>query len=162
MSNKQIFLARFGKVHGPLTEHELTALHESGRIQEYTWLWDSRANQWKPIDPPPPPLAVNLDSAHARRPGEATPSFGLPNGLLAIAHDTRSVVSGAIERVTETGCELVCGVSSGLSSSGRVFLNLLDPKSGKAVNVAGKLFDSAHTPRGWVYKIRWDQRPALT
>jgi hypothetical protein len=79
-----------------------------------------------------------------------------------VCHDFRSVVTGTLREITETGCELV----SAQQTSGPVFpqktkvlLNLLDEKSGRSVNVSARLTAAQRFDGKWVYRIRWPQVP---
>lgn len=53
---KTIYLARLGKVYGPIGETEVQGLRASGRIMGFSWIWDGASQAWQPVDPAPAPL----------------------------------------------------------------------------------------------------------
>jgi hypothetical protein len=83
-------------------------------------------------------------------------------GVPVICHDFRSIVSGRIREITDTGCELVSGVDTSgpiFPQKAQVLLNLLDEKSGKSVNVQARLTAAQRIEGQWVYRIRWSVKP---
>jgi hypothetical protein len=83
-------------------------------------------------------------------------------GYPVICHDYRSIVSGRIGEITDTGCELVSGVDTPtpvFPQKTQVLINLLDEPSGKSVNVSARLTGCVRRDGAWVYRIRWKQLP---
>ena len=182
MKKKMVYLARFGKVHGPFTDQELEAFQANGKINEFTWVWDYSGQGWKPLDPPPAALfdtgeqseqvgsaQILQYSGHAQ-PTTAGPSpmdLGFPSTrgqVSVVCHNFRQVVSGFVHRMTATGCELKTSdghLSPAFVSRSSVVLNLLDGESGKLMNVSCRICGVTRTPDGWVYQVRWEQRPEI-
>jgi hypothetical protein len=85
-------------------------------------------------------------------------------GIEAICHDSRHVISGRLTQVTDSGCELVCSGDAGAESFGsksRVVLNLLEPKSGRAMNVTARLSGVRRRDGQWSLKVLWKSCPEL-
>lgn len=83
---KTIYLARLGKVSGPFSEEEFSGFKASGKLLEYSWIWDDAVGVWAAVDPAPAPLhhraTQNQSSlysgvSHGVNPGAlAPPVFG--------------------------------------------------------------------------------------
>lgn len=85
-------------------------------------------------------------------------------GIEALCHDSRNVITGTLAQVTDAGCELICPESSAAPSFGAqspVMLNLLDSKSGQAMNVAARLAGMRREGGKWSLKVLWDACPEL-
>ena len=85
-------------------------------------------------------------------------------GIEALCHDSRSVITGRLTQVTDAGCELVCpstSVTPGFGSKSHVILNLLDPKSGQAMNVTARLGGVRRRDGNWSLKVLWNGCPEL-
>lgn len=171
-----IYLARKGKVFGPFSESEYEGFHKSGEIDKYSWIWDSQILQWKPMDPAPLPLKLDTGSVHTQTFTPQLHSQPQPNlridvdkfiearNIAAICHDYHHAIAGKIGDVTATGCELLSDEpysSPPLCARSLVHLNLLDESTGKSVNVEARIFDIHKTHKGWMYRLSWDQTPAL-
>lgn len=85
-----------------------------------------------------------------------------PGSIPVVCHDFRSVITGVIHEITETGCELI----SSLQTTGPVFpqktqvlLNVLDEKTGRSVNVQARLTAARRQDGQWAYRIRWKGCP---
>jgi len=187
---KHIYLAKSGRVKGPITSTEFQAIKDSGKLNRFSWIWDGQNEAWKPIDPPPPPL-TDLEYFDASSSNENLQ--GIPNdssiprprsglnlksvktisqsrvkGVQAICHDFKEVVSGTLNSVSNMGCEFVSDSDSHSHSPSPKFskrcqvqLNLLDSKSGKSVSVNGKMIGAVHSENGWTYQINWMELPVL-
>jgi hypothetical protein len=82
----------------------------------------------------------------------------------ALCHDSRNVIAGKLTQVTDAGCELLCPQSPtapAFGSQSRVILNLLDPKSGQAMNVAARLGGVSRRDGRWSLRVLWDGCPEL-
>ena len=176
-----IFLGRLGKIYGPYSKQEFERFHESGKIYEFTWIWDDTNNGWKSLDPAPsfvPPsleekevhaeieedqehenvLPISAGSVSAKKiPGRRITN----SGYQALCHNFRYAVSGEVNSMTETSCELKIDLESGKTfpKNTNLLLNIYDPKTGKTVNVKARLIDSVREGNGWLYHMRWDSRP---
>lgn len=53
---KGIYLAKRGEVLGPFSQTEFEKLKTTGRIWDYSWIWDDAKHVWAPVDLPPPPI----------------------------------------------------------------------------------------------------------
>jgi hypothetical protein len=160
-----VYLARLGKVHGPFTENEIENLISSGKMEQYTWIWDTKTSKWKALDPAPAPLLLseNTPLNEGSAPSTALSATDART-IRAICHDFQSLVSGSLTQITETGCELLstdlCG-SPQFTLQSRLILNLLNEKTGQAMNVKAKLLRVSRLKGAWSYQLRWDHCPAL-
>ncbi len=151
MKSNEIYLAKAGKVYGPYSDADFHQIETSGEIQKYTWLWDAKAKKWQPLDPPPLPIESTRTSQKFEK-----------NSLEAIAFDHRAAVAGFLRSVTDLGCEICTedhSDSPRLGENSTIQLSLLDPKSGKSVNVRARLAKIRLEKQGWTYKVRWDEIP---
>ncbi len=157
-----IYVARFGKVYGPFTGNEIEKFQASGKIHDYSWIWDPKKKEWKALDAAPPPLFEESEV-----PGVASKLHGKgasADRLAAICHDFRKVVRGMAAKMTETGCELVSeakSISPAFAKKADVQLNLLDEKSGRQINVVARVCGVSKSRAGWGYQLRWQERPTV-
>lgn len=169
---KSTYLARFGKVFGPFSDEEIEGFQASGKINEYFWIWNEQSALWKPLDPPPAPLTPSAGAnVYEFAPeGELGPSpkeLGFPKtsgSVPVVCHNYKAVLSGKLQRMTETGCELLSEHGSftpTFVNRSTIVMNLLDAGSGKLMNVSGRICAVKRMERGWSYQIRWEQRPEI-
>ncbi|MCM2278522.1 MAG: hypothetical protein NDJ89_10650 [Oligoflexia bacterium] len=182
--NSAIFLGRAGKKFGPYTHAEIQALRESGELASYSWIWEDAAG-WKPLDcPPPEPASVSDEEvpsppsdapttasaaptrtpAPARAPAPATRvSEARSLAFDVICHDFHQVLSGKLQRVTDTGCELVSEEENGpqFNRRGTLVLNILDPATGRATNAHARLSSVSRVDGKWVCRLQWERCPEL-
>lgn len=81
-----------------------------------------------------------------------------------VCHDFRSIVTGYLRSIDGTGCELVSGLATAgpvFAQKAEIFLNLFDEKSGQSVNVRARLTAAIRRDGQWLYRIRWQQKPAF-
>lgn len=152
---KVIYLGRGGRAHGPFPADKLEQMRLTGEIEQYTYLWDESAREWRNLDPMPPAPGT----APARRKGGT--SLELTE---AICHDHNAVVAGTLENVSDAGCELVSvdhADTPKLALNSALVLNVLDAAGDKAMNVRASLSDVSRRGGAWVYRIRWAQRPSF-
>jgi hypothetical protein len=151
---EEIFLAREGKIFGPFDAKELERFEASGEIRDYAFRWDPQSESWKPLQSPP-----------TLAPGRLRAATGESNELEAIAHDTcSSLVGGRIGNVSETGCDLFAHAeadSPALAVDAVIRVNLLDPASGRSLDVQARLKEVFRGAAGWIYRLRWISRPPL-
>ncbi|MEK7692083.1 MAG: PilZ domain-containing protein [Bdellovibrionota bacterium] len=148
IKSKSVYLGTRGQIFGPFSESEFASLERTREIEKYTWIWESQSVGWKPIEAPPP----------------APPEFQevrMTKQLEAICMDARAMMSGIVQNITESGCEFIGEKPAG----GRVFvpetsvvINLLDPDTGRTVNITARLASIAPTLDGCVYRLRWADR----
>jgi hypothetical protein len=69
---RTIYLARQGKVFGPISETEWKALEASARHTEYSWIWREGATQWEALDAAPEPIAEGFKGEPIRTAAEPT------------------------------------------------------------------------------------------
>lgn len=152
LGEKGVFLGKGGKVYGPFQKDEFDQMFADGTLSQYVWMWHWNTKSWKPIEAPPPP----------------PPSGGIEKGMgceevQAICFDRFNLVSGKLECVTESGCELVSKVSeTGMvfSLKSRAELRLLDQAKGKATISAPVVV--ANTERRGeflVFRLMWNEIP---
>lgn len=162
----RIFLGKKGRSYGPYTPSELEALRASGELKDYFWIWDLDEKKWIPLDPPPPPIPEEALEKNA------TPRKGHPLrhdtllDLEAICHNAKTAVSGSLRRVSEQGCEMVIRSSSHATTppfakNAKLFLNLLDPESGKTEDLSAVLLGVSRKENQWIYQIQWRECPEL-
>jgi len=183
-----VYLAIKGQVFGPYSESDFQQLHRTGEIERFRWIWDLETSQWRALDPAPAPLRVGATETVKQAPQTApqatlaaqafqaqptaaailahveSSKFVEAKNIAAICHNYHHAVAGRIGDVTANGCELVSDEpysSPPLCTRSLVHLNLLDEESGKSVNVEARIFDIMKTQRGWMYRIHWDQAPAI-
>lgn len=191
--SSRIFLARSGNTYGPFTEEDIRKMREQGGLSTYTWIWTRGAQHWTPLDPPPPPPFENSEprskSPHpAHAPTEAQPQAPTqtqqprpepqPDNVIraafkpklvptreleAACHDSRHIISGKLQRISDIGCELVCenGEGPAFGQSAPLQLNLLDPATGRSVTVSARLEGVTRKNGHWAYELRWDQCPEI-
>ena len=58
LMRKGIFLGKEGKTFGPFQPDEYNRMFAEGKLSEYSWIWDSKAEAWKPIEAPPAPPSL--------------------------------------------------------------------------------------------------------
>jgi hypothetical protein len=82
----------------------------------------------------------------------------------AVCHDYRQAVAGRLVRVTDAGCELLAlgAVASPLfQEHAKVYLNLLNSKTGKTMDIVAMLSGASRTREGWTYRLEWESVPEL-
>ena len=151
----QYYLGKSGKVFGPFTPEQIGELRLSGEIENYTYLWSEAESKWENIDPPPPAPG-----------GEGTKINAVSVGISpeAICHNSFDIVSGWLENISDSGCELVANLSSESPKLGRdapCTLNVMDGSKSKAINVKARMVKSEMIDGKWVYQIRWAGRPTF-
>ena len=171
----EIYLGKNSQTFGPYTVEQFESIQASPDYSTYTFIWDGRDSNadWKPIEKAPAPPAL----ARKQSPGTPPPDekvhqlparpmlrgYDVP-GLEALCHDTRHVISGRLTQVTDAGCELVCPQSSvapAFGSQSNVVLNLLEPKSGRSMNVTARLCGVRRQDGCWSLKVLWKSCPEL-
>jgi hypothetical protein len=155
MKEGTIYLGKGGRVFGPFTAERLAELRLSGEIEQYTYLWDDKENEWRNIDPVPPPPGVETPRKR--------PSTSLEMSE-AICYDANEIVSGILENVTDGGCELVSHSHADapkLALNTPLMLNVLDSDGEQAMNVKAALSTISRREGAWVYRIRWARRPSF-
>lgn len=83
--------------------------------------------------------------------------------IQAICHNFRNVMSGSLARVTESGCEFISPHVSnpGFGTRNEVLLNLLDPKTGRSMNVSATVRRVSRAQGSWIYLLDWEKCPEL-
>jgi hypothetical protein len=187
----QIYLGKSGQTFGPYTIAEFEEIKKTPDFRTYTYIWDGRdANpDWKALElppaavaapvkrgpgAPPPDAVVKAPDAVVKAPeAAAQPRAAAPKpalrgydvpGLEAVCHDSRSVASGKLVGVTDSGCELVTNqrvAEPAFGATSNVTLNLLDPATGKSMNVAARLGGVQRKDGAWSYKVLWQGCPQL-
>jgi hypothetical protein len=111
----------------------------------------------------PPVMAVQSVPPNTASTRPLLRKYDVP-GLEALCHDARTVVTGKLCQVTDSGCEFVSSQGSsepGFGAKSRVMLNLLDPKSGKSMNVPARLNGVQRKDGTWTFRVLWQSCPQL-
>lgn len=148
-SSKTVYLAKSGEVFGPFSEHEIEELRASGALRRYTWLW---LGKWVPIDPAP-----EFDPEKHRAPVADA-------GFSAVCHDFQHATRGTLEAVSAKGCELWNPeepLPARFRKNSRLQMNVLNRKTGKAVNVEAIFVGLRRAARGWRYVLEWSIFPQM-
>jgi hypothetical protein len=156
MSNldKKIFLGKQGKIYGPFSRPEIETFQASGEIQNFVFIWDDSADQWHPLESPPPSPDGKASTRRASR----------WSNLKAICHDFGHLVSGTLESVSEINCEFLSEEESDYPSLGTqsfVVLNLIDPKTERSVSIEARVTAVSRRARRWSYSLAWKERPHI-
>lgn len=165
MSDCRVYLAKSGRVFGPYTERNMMEMESSGELSRFSWVWKSSAPGWQPLDPMPAPLdeSTVVASEPARKSRSHLRLVG--DTIEGVCHDYRNVVAGTVVRVTEAGCELlVAGAEAStpkFKTNARVYLNLLNAKTGQTMDVSAQLGEVTHSQHGWTYRLEWQSVPEL-
>src|SRR5580765_515134 len=141
------YLGKQGKIYGPFDDEEMKRLRDTGEIQSYAYVWKAENDAWEPLElPPPPPKAIGKQS-------------GAVKALEALCYDSiRALVSGVLKNVSKNGCELVCkdeADSPSLAMRSLLKMNVLEPKTGKSVNMKVRVSESSRKDGCWIYHVRW-------
>ncbi len=154
-----VYLGKSGKIYGPYERVEFDQLVSDGKLGEYHWIWDTRASQWKPTEPPPPPPVSE--------PGAGTGTLHRDwSTVQAVCFDNSHLVGGTLNKITEIGCRLVSNQSGSgtlFPMQSRIKMNLFNTTSevssttSVTVTVHGLRYEDQH----WIYDLRWDQLPEL-
>lgn len=134
---KNIYLAKKGKITGPITLSDYETLRASGQIEQFFWIWHDEMKQWIPLDPPPPPIhsfgesakheplstkksertsvdepihpAVAAAQAAAAQVISIKPQvkFGSTKAIEVLCHDFRNIVKGHMNEPTQLGFTLL-------------------------------------------------------
>lgn len=84
--------------------------------------------------------------------------------IQAVCHDNRTIISGTIRNVTESGCELMCRLDTGTPAfpkKAQITLNLSDEATGQTMNVAARLIGVSRREGAWSYRIKWKKVPEI-
>ncbi|MBI2606489.1 MAG: hypothetical protein HYW49_10465 [Deltaproteobacteria bacterium] len=146
---KTVYLAKSGEIFGPFPETEIEALRAEGSLRRYTWIWSGK---WVPLDPAP-----ELDpEKHSAPIADA--------GFSAVCHDFRNATRGTLEAVSARGCELWNAeepMPTRFRKNSRLQVNVLNRKTGKAVNVEAVFVGLRRAARGWRYILEWEIFPQM-
>lgn len=146
---KTVYLAKSGEAFGPFSESEIEELRASGALRRYTWLWSGK---WEPIDPAP-----ELDPEKCSTPVAYA-------GFSAVCHDFRNATRGTLEAVSAKGCELWNPeepMPTRFRKNSRLQVNVLNKKTGRAVNVEAVFVGLRRAARGWRYVLEWEIFPQM-
>ena len=81
-----------------------------------------------------------------------------------LCHDSRQVVQAQLTKVSPAGAELVTHGGHGapmFAVKSKIYLEILDEKTGKTEQVYVRLAKAELHQRHWVYVVRWEELPAL-
>lgn len=172
MNPNAFYLARDGKNTGPFTSDQIESMRGSGELSGFQWMWDPSIGNWMPLGAPPAPPSTASTASTAETPSaRKSPSkekqerrAKADRVIEAVCHDNHALVSGTLDAMTESGCELL--VES--AEAGQVFskrvpvrLNLLDPKTGESTDISARLEGVSRKDGRWAYRLRWDSLPDL-
>ena len=165
----KIFLGKLGKVFGPYEAAEIESMQASGKIMDFTWIWDGALGEWKTLETPPPSPIVEVSASESGRKRSTSSTSGGSDRpdwseVEALCHDSSHVVSGLLTQVTETGCELVTADHSASPVFGLktvAVLNLMNAATGTSTNIPVRMLNVARVNGAWVYRVSWNQVPSL-
>lgn len=88
------------------------------------------------------------------------------DSIQAIVHDHRSLLAGVFSEVFEDGCILLSTQKHGpdgqpFRKGGRVWLNLLEERTGRSENVQATVVAFMHKAGVWHYELHWQKLPSL-
>lgn len=157
------YLAKSGKVSGPFDAHQFEQLKRSGEIDQYSWYWEPKSDQWTPIDPPPLNAPVNAANSTTKKSRKITTHL---QHFEVICYDYKELASGKLRTVSEFGCEIIIPITEGhlspiFSERAPLLLNVLDEKSNQAMDVPANVNSISREGMHWVYRVRWNTLPQI-
>ena len=156
--NSGVYLGKAGQIYGPYKDDEIEELRASGKLAEFTWIWDHTIQGWKAIELPP-------QAPKFAPPGSSSKVQAVSaDKIQVVCHDYRSIVSGTLRNVTQTGCEIVSADSSSsprFPDRGNILINLLNEQTGYCMNVQAKLAEISRNEGAWTYRVRWERCPDI-
>lgn len=83
-----------------------------------------------------------------------------------VAHNKRSVINGSLQNPTSVGALLVGPaprerMSGPFVRGSKIWLNLLDLRSGKTENVEAQVIGMMRRGTSWEYRVKWDRLPEI-
>jgi hypothetical protein len=187
----RIYLGKSGRIFGPYTDRDVSEMRATGELERFSWIWQSSAPGWQAIDPPPPPVVEGAGVGPGKEIEAPLPRTGVvevyghamppmprqappapparkslkiaPETVDAVCHDYRSAIAGRIVRVTDAGCELLApgAGTPAFQDHAKVYLNLLNSKTGKTMDIVAMLSGVSRSREGWTYRIEWERVPEL-
>lgn len=146
------FLGARGQVFGPFTADAISEMKSSGKISQYTYIWDEKEEAWTNLDPQPP------------RPKKDSIRVNVSSDWEAVYFGAGRILSGDLKNVSPEGCELVTEHRTGMPEMGaRGFwtLNVRDRSTRRVVNIKAEV-SAAYREKGkWVYRLSWKNLPQL-
>jgi hypothetical protein len=87
-------------------------------------------------------------------------------GITVVAHNRRSVINGQLRQPTSVGAMLVGPaprdrMSGPFVRGSRIWINLLDVRSGKSENVEAQVTSTMRRGSVWEYRVKWDKVPTI-
>ncbi len=171
------FLGKSGKIFGPFSDTDVARMRSDGELERFSWIWQATTPGWQAIDPPPPPVVEGTGMAELQghsmppMPRQAPPTPPqrkslkiVSDAMDAICHDYRHAVAGRIVRMTDSGCELVANGQGGkpdFQDHAKLYLNLLNAKAGKTMDVVAMLSGVSRSKEGWTYRLEWESVPEI-
>jgi hypothetical protein len=132
-----IYLGKSGKSYGPFSDAEYQKLLSDGKLFEYSYQWDEGKKSWRALDPAPATFLVSTGA------------------LVTYGKSGDTLLKGAMERSTETGCEWkVPSEPVALSEKQKIILVIHDVNGKKTLRKEGRIMSrERHTDGSWLYRI---------
>jgi hypothetical protein len=125
---------------------------------------DSQTVKREPAMPPAANAEVSSATIVSSAPTRPVLSgYDVP-GIEALCVDARHAVTGKLTQVTDSGCEFVTTQGASESCFGakaQIMLNLLEPKTGRSMNVPARLSGVSRKGGKWSYRVDWKSCPEL-
>lgn len=164
--SQRIYLNKNGKTFGPYKQAEIDELKRSGELDQYFWICFDLKQGWRPIAPPPPlPVEVEEATPISRNPRTEEPVIQ-NNSIVAICHNYKTILSGALKDIHAEGCTLTQVSPHGNSMpffhrGTKVHLNLLDHATSQSENIQARVKAAVKNDGFWDYKLMWENVPLL-
>jgi len=152
-SDGHIYLGRNGQIFGPYSDTEFEKLKSTDEYKTYPWIWNGKTRGWDPTDAPPPPVEI-----------ESSITDTMGTDVQVVCHNFRQALTGRLEQITQIGGQIVANEGSDVpvfKPKASVVMNLLDPKSGKSVNVKAEIREVHRNGLIWTYVIQWKEIPEI-
>jgi hypothetical protein len=181
MKRQAIYLSRVGKVDGPFTAGKIEDMRQKGDLYLYDLIWLNSITGWTTLEeevdnvdvpPPPPPVFQSNVQPTSTLVQDASLIIDIPKEpdppfiqIDAICFDKKTIVSGKIQNVSTSGCQLKSDVPIRLLPTFRVgsavSLNLFNSLNGNSENTPATIQDAKQGDEYWEYALKWDLVPSL-
>jgi hypothetical protein len=154
--NQRIFLSKNGNIHGPFTNKEIESFIQSGKIHQYTWIWDPDKKAWNALDPAPthdPETLVCTAGSTGIGPKISVDQ----NSVLIYSYKT--LIVGNIRLSNVTGCEVFIPRKHHRHKPKLVLSSLVrlnqEHADGRTTEQIAKVMMLESEKDGWVIRLRW-------
>jgi len=150
---KKYYLARQGKLFGPLGEEHFNSLKVTPEFHDYEWYWDGLTPDWLPIPRkcfPPPPLPISQENVIS----EKIISSKSYEGIL---FDPSRMLGGEITHTYSKGGKFVSKSTQELpfSRGSQVWVDLFDPTKDETTKIKTFIRGVSRMGSQWVLELEW-------